>query len=58
MLILVSEITYFANIDIFKHSTNILRYKTTFLQNSYNICDRKDRSRISHNGNNIKKNVI
>lgn len=55
MLILVSEITYFANIDIFKRCTNILRYKTTFLQNSYNICDR---SRISHNGNNIKKNVI
>lgn len=58
MLILVSQITYFANIDIFKRCTNILRYKTTFLQNSYNICDRKDRSRISHNGNNIKKNVI
>lgn len=43
MLILVSQITDFANIDIFKQNTNILHHQTTFLQDSYNICDRKEK---------------
>ena len=43
MLILVSQITDFANIDIFKQNTNILHHQTAFLQDYYNICDRKDK---------------
>ena len=40
----LSQITHFANIDIFKHETNISLYKITFLQKYHNICVKKNKS--------------